>query len=377
MGRRKHRSKAHRRHRSVNSRNIISATANAITATPKRKMIGRHPPILQTNSPFHLPLAVYRPASLFAMLLIASWTRNTFSLRWLALDNGCHRSFAVWDKGSLGIGKSYPSLEMSEWDGVQIGTSTEIDDDSLGLSDSTLNKLLESIPRGGADDKPPYSGLINLGNTCYLNAQLQCAYHVPLLRELVMNAKDEIVEVEVEVEGEELIDEQESDENVVHDHLPAGNLESEEAKTHIGSSIGDSSTTAKKTTIQQEICPISTALRALQQTFNSLNPDNGHSAGSTQVLCRSLGINPYIQQDGQEFWKLFVPEVAYSKLTELYTGYYVDYIREIVPQNNAGDSEEKKEDDELMARVEEVQLRERVRTDPFLDLSIPITEGTG
>ena len=69
--------------------------------------------------------------------------------------------------------------------------------------------------------------------------------------------------------------------------------------------------------------------------------------GTTQILCRSLGINPYIQQDGQEFWKLFVPELDYTQLSELYTGYYDDYIREIVDENGGGWEEEKKEEEDL------------------------------
>ena len=110
------------------------------------------------------------------------------------------------------------------------------------------------------------------------------------------------------------------------------------------------------------------ALRALQQTFKSLMP--GQTAGSTHSLCRSLGINPYIQQDGQEFWKLFVPELDYSKFTELYTGYYDDYIREVIVKSESFISEEKKNDKDVMMKP-----RERVRTDPFLYLSIPVTEG--
>ena len=30
-------------------------------------------------------------------------------------------------------------------------------------------------------------GLVNLGNTCYLNAQLQCAFHIPVVRDLILN----------------------------------------------------------------------------------------------------------------------------------------------------------------------------------------------
>jgi ubiquitin carboxyl-terminal hydrolase 7 len=220
---------------------------------------------------------------------------------------------------------------------------------------------------------------------------------VPFLRDLVLNAEDETVEVEVEVDDET--------ENDVVDHQSVGdcgcdgqndiNPESidpsenkNSASTKATGSVDDENESAaeatkltKKTVIQTEHRPISQALRALQQTFRSLTPSSGQSVGSTQALCRSLGINPYIQQDGQEFWKLFIPEVNYSKLTQLYTGYYDDYIRELIPQISIENEfwEEKKDDDDLVVRMEDEEFkpRERVRTDPFLDLSIPVTEGTG
>jgi ubiquitin carboxyl-terminal hydrolase 7 len=196
---------------------------------------------------------------------------------------------------------------------------------------------------------------------------------VPLLREIVLGAKDEVVDVEVEVDDEEAAANEQPTDDCEHHLDEAAALDEIEQATD---SVDRESTTSlpKKTIIKQELRPISPALRALQQTFKSLDPNSGHSSGSTQVLCRSLGINPYIQQDGQEFWKLFVPEVDYDKLTELYTGHYDDYIREIL-ETNIAYGEEKKDDDNLM--VEQVQPRERVRTDPFLDLSIPVTEGSG
>ncbi|KAL3774091.1 hypothetical protein ACHAWO_008487 [Cyclotella atomus] len=386
MGRHRHQSqKSQKRKRRERSR---SAKINESLAAPKPKlattkpspnikirMIRRLPPPLVGGS-LPLSLAVYRPASLFAMLLIAALAKNTFSLRWLALGTLGSGSYcqkrqcrgAAWVVARDSLAQDHRFV--SKWDGITIDAATVDNDqaDSLGIEDSTLNELLQSIPRGGggSSDSPPYSGLINLGNTCYLNAQLQCAYHVPLLREMVLGARDEVADVEVEVDDEEVAaGKQSPDDSACLDEI--------EQTTN---SVDEESTTSqpKKTIIKQEVRPISPALRALQQTFRSLDPNSGHSSGSTQVLCRSLGINPYIQQDGQEFWKLFVPEVDYDKLTELYTGYYDDYIREIVEEHNHC-WEEKKDDDNLM--VEQVTPRERVRTDPFLDLSIPVTEGTG
>ena len=143
--------------------------------------------------------------------------------------------------------------------------------------------------------------------------------------------------------------------------------------------------------MKEEIVPISHALQALKVVFNSLTHPSGGGSGSTTVLCRTLGINPYLQQDGQEFWKLFIPELDYNKLAKLYSGYFEDYVREIVPdeENKSGSTmdeeddfygEEKKEEDEdKSAAVEDGdnKARERVRTEPFLDLSIPVAEGIG
>lgn len=293
------------------------------------------------------------------------------------------------------------------WNGLTLALDATPFTETLGhgtTRKSAINsQVVDSIPRGGDLSSsgnsfgPPYLGLVNLGNTCYLNAQLQCAFHVPFLRDLVLNAEDETVEVEVEIDDktENDVVEHQSVGDCVHDGQNEINPESIDQFENKNSaptkdtpllhdeneSVAEATKATKNTAIQTERRPISQALRALQQTFRSLIPSSGQSAGSTQALCRSLGINPYIQQDGQEFWKLFIPEVNYAKLTELYTGYYDDYIRELIPQNSIEDDfwDEKKDDDDVIVRMEEEEFkpRERVRTDPFLDLSIPVTEGTG
>lgn len=287
--------------------------------------------------------------------------------------------------------------------------------------DWSIDSILNRVPRGGGSESrgsgidnqgKAYPGLVNLGNTCYLNAQLQCAYHVPYLRKLVLVADDKVireeveVEVEVEIEVDDNVEVDTADDNHQatndtqvsnDDHNSERDLGSELPADEVVNDDADKPTTLRKTKTvvrketKESIVPISHALRALKATFNSLH-NNPFSSGSTSILCRTLGINPYLQQDGQEFWKLFIPEIDYNKLARLYSGYYEDYVREIVPESEtriddemvvASDDygEEKKDDGEFesmsFARgAKNDKARERKRIEPFLDLSIPVAEGT-
>ena len=236
------------------------------------------------------------------------------------------------------------------------------------------------------EDQQRYAGLVNLGNTCYLNAQLQCAYHVPYLRQLVLDAKDEVVEVEVEVEIE---DEKEGNEEGGNEDECLLPLNCGDARRSPAEAEDDIAPPPKKTIakreIKQDIIPISDALWALQHTFNSLSAPSSSQA-STKFLCRALGINPSHQKDGQEFWKLFIPQVDYSILASFYIGFFEDYVLEILSENNkmedlvAEDHGEEKKDDcgDLLYMQKEtvIRARERVQLETFLDLSIPVAEGT-
>ena len=393
-----------------------------------------------TFTPF--PLAVYRPASLMAMLLVASLLpKNTFSLRWLILSGGGGSGSGLITEGqrmftrSCVQNKQHGSRQSPSCLSMSLDTDTtclpiDSDDEEYINEHNTISfahfdrkiasalcneattslerqispfsassslhadaqeedwssTVLDSIPRGGGYDvvdDETYAGLVNLGNTCYLNAQLQCAYHVPYLRQLVLAAKDEVVEVEVEVEVE--IEDEKKDDSVDADTKVDGVItddddtindididveEKSSAQDPTDQTMIDNSEeqptpkakTIRRTEMKQEVHPISVALRSLQHTFSTLG--RGASSGTTNILCRALGINPYVQQDGQEFWKLFIPEVDYDKLSQLYSGYFEDYVREILPETTEEDGEEVN-----------ISPRERVRTEPFLDLSIPVAEG--
>ncbi len=286
----------------------------------------------------------------------------------------------------------------------------------------SMDSILNKIPRGGGGDSgfdtggiddqgKTYPGLVNIGNTCYLNAQLQCAYHVPYLRKLVLDAEDEVIREEVEVE--EVVYDDEQDDIADENHHPSvdkhvnddGKTSTLENRSELPSSaevmsndsdnpiLPKSRTIVKKET-KEKVVPISHALRALKVTFKSLRDNHpSSSSGSTIFLCRTLGINPYLQQDGQEFWKLFIPEIDYSKLAQLYSGYYEDYVREIVTDSEtsivdeefvaSGDYGEEKKDDvdfeyvSIARKGKSNAARERKRIEPFLDLSIPVTDDSG
>lgn len=107
-----------------------------------------------------------------------------------------------------------------------------------------------------------------------------------------------------------------------------------------------SSITQEEPSKQSDPAP-STALRAMRRLFRDMH----QSAEPVRPaeLCRALGINPYEQQDSQEFWKLLLPAMNLPTLTDLYQGAYVDYIVAL-----------------------DGSQRERRREEPFLDLSLEV-----
>jgi ubiquitin carboxyl-terminal hydrolase 7 len=140
-----------------------------------------------------------------------------------------------------------------------------------------------------------------------MNAQLQCAYHIPRVRNLLLDSA-----------------------RLAPTKDPA-NDENADSKQ-------------KEETV---------ALQALRLVFRSMNDASRKGVGpvSTAVLCQGLGIPVMQQQDSQEFWKLLLPTLQMPALTDLYQGAFEDYI---VALDGSG--------------------REKRREEPFLDLSLDVSE---
>lgn len=166
---------------------------------------------------------------------------------------------------------------------------------------------------------PMMVGLQNMGSTCYLNAQLQCAYHIPLIRHLILSTATTLP------------------------HSPPIPI--------------TTTTTTAGITRENKEGDESTALLALRRVFRDMSNNsntNKHEPVSPRVLCQAVNIPVFEQQDSQEFWKLLLPTLQLPALTDLYTGAYQDYIQAL---DGSG--------------------RERRREETFLDLSLDIvSDGT-
>jgi ubiquitin carboxyl-terminal hydrolase 7 len=161
------------------------------------------------------------------------------------------------------------------------------------------------------------TGLKNLGNTCYMNAQLECAFHIPAVRSIILSSA---------TTGETT------------------------PKETVSSTADDGADPADNPPQQQRPSEAALATKELFEGMIKAAETKSH-AHIPRSFCLRLGIPPMVQQDSQEFWKLLLSAIGCEELSDLYKGIYVDYITAL---DGSG--------------------REKRRDEIFLDLSLDVSK---